>query len=106
MQKRGQASPEDGDALALTFVQPVAPRRRRKKSATKTTSSVGTAGSTARARGCDEPHSKRLTKTRHLADLAARRQRLHGGNTPGLAIAAKGRTQRPLLVIPKGAGNA
>jgi len=25
MQKRGQASPDDGDALALTFAQPVAP---------------------------------------------------------------------------------
>jgi hypothetical protein len=25
MQKRGQASPDDGDALALTFTQPVAP---------------------------------------------------------------------------------
>jgi hypothetical protein len=25
MQKRGQASPGDGDALALTFAQPVAP---------------------------------------------------------------------------------
>lgn len=24
-QKRGQASPDDGDALALTFAQPVAP---------------------------------------------------------------------------------
>ena len=25
MQKRGQATPDDGDALALTFAQPVAP---------------------------------------------------------------------------------
>jgi hypothetical protein len=25
MQKRGQASPDDGDALALTFARPVAP---------------------------------------------------------------------------------
>jgi hypothetical protein len=25
MQKRGQASPDDGDALALTFAQPAAP---------------------------------------------------------------------------------
>jgi hypothetical protein len=25
MQKRGQASPDDGDALALTFAQPVEP---------------------------------------------------------------------------------
>jgi hypothetical protein len=25
MQKRGQASPDDGDALALSFAQPVAP---------------------------------------------------------------------------------
>jgi hypothetical protein len=25
MQKRGQARPDDGDALALTFAQPVAP---------------------------------------------------------------------------------
>jgi hypothetical protein len=25
MQKRGQASPDDGDALALTFAQPVKP---------------------------------------------------------------------------------
>ena len=25
MQKRGQASPDDADALALTFAQPVAP---------------------------------------------------------------------------------
>jgi hypothetical protein len=25
MQKRGQASPDDGDALALTFAQPVSP---------------------------------------------------------------------------------
>ena len=25
MQKRGQSSPDDGDALALTFAQPVAP---------------------------------------------------------------------------------
>ena len=25
MQKRGQASPDDGDALCLTFAQPVAP---------------------------------------------------------------------------------
>jgi hypothetical protein len=25
MQKRGQASPDDGDALALTFAQPVVP---------------------------------------------------------------------------------
>jgi hypothetical protein len=25
MQKRGQASPDDGDALALTLAQPVAP---------------------------------------------------------------------------------
>jgi hypothetical protein len=25
IQKRGQASPDDGDALALTFAQPVAP---------------------------------------------------------------------------------
>jgi hypothetical protein len=25
MQKRGQPSPDDGDALALTFAQPVAP---------------------------------------------------------------------------------
>jgi hypothetical protein len=25
MQKRGQASPDDGDALALTFAHPVAP---------------------------------------------------------------------------------
>jgi hypothetical protein len=25
MQKRGLASPDDGDALALTFAQPVAP---------------------------------------------------------------------------------
>jgi hypothetical protein len=25
MQKRGQASPDDGDALASTFAQPVAP---------------------------------------------------------------------------------
>jgi hypothetical protein len=25
MQKRGQASPNDGDALALTFAQPVVP---------------------------------------------------------------------------------
>jgi hypothetical protein len=25
MQKRGQVSPDDGDALALTFAQPVAP---------------------------------------------------------------------------------
>jgi hypothetical protein len=25
MQKRGQASPDDGDALALTFAQPVQP---------------------------------------------------------------------------------
>ena len=48
-------------------------------------SKAGTAGSTARARGCDEPHSKRLTKTRHRADLAARRQRLHGGITGALA---------------------
>jgi hypothetical protein len=28
MQKRGQASPDDGDALALTFAQPVAPAER------------------------------------------------------------------------------
>jgi hypothetical protein len=28
MQKRGQASPDDGDALALTFAQPVAPAKR------------------------------------------------------------------------------
>jgi hypothetical protein len=28
MQKRGQASPDDGDALALTFAQRVAPARR------------------------------------------------------------------------------
>jgi hypothetical protein len=25
MQKRGQTSPDDGDALALTFAQPVSP---------------------------------------------------------------------------------
>ena len=63
MQRRGQASPDDGDALALTFAQAVA-RRRRKKRATRTMNSAGRAGtadSTARARGCDEPH-KRLTK--------------------------------------------
>ena len=84
MQKRGQASPDDGDALALTFAQAVAPAEK-EESATKTTSSAGTAGSTARARGCDEPHSKRRTKTRHRADLAARRQRLHGDITGGVA---------------------
>jgi len=28
MQKRGLASPDDGDALALTFAQPVAPAER------------------------------------------------------------------------------
>jgi hypothetical protein len=27
MQKRGQASPDDGDALALTFAQEVAPAK-------------------------------------------------------------------------------
>jgi hypothetical protein len=27
MQKRGQASPDDGDALALTFAQTVAPAK-------------------------------------------------------------------------------
>ena len=35
MQKRGQASPDDGDALALTFAQAVAPAEK-SKSATKT----------------------------------------------------------------------
>ena len=34
MQKRGQASPEDGDALAMTFVQ--ASHRRKWRSATRT----------------------------------------------------------------------
>jgi hypothetical protein len=52
LQKRGQASPDDGDALALTFAQTVAPREagrsrfapnRRKKSATKTMNSAGIA---------------------------------------------------------------
>jgi hypothetical protein len=44
MQKRGQASPDDGDALALTFAQTVPPAE--KESATETTNSAGTADST------------------------------------------------------------
>jgi hypothetical protein len=31
MQKRGQASPDDGDALALTFAQPVGAGCRRRR---------------------------------------------------------------------------
>ena len=31
MQKRGQASPDDGDALALTFAQEVAPAEKEKE---------------------------------------------------------------------------
>ena len=85
MQKRGQVSPDNGDALAWPLRRRC--RHQRRKSAMKTTSSAGragTAGSTAPERGCDEPHSKR-PKTRHRADLAARGQRLHGGITGVLA---------------------
>jgi len=31
MQKRGQASPDDGDALALTFAQKVAPAEKEER---------------------------------------------------------------------------
>jgi hypothetical protein len=51
MQKRGQASPDDGDALALTFAQPVAPRKSRNR--TKTKNSGGSAGAATRV-GCDD----------------------------------------------------
>ena len=51
MQRRGQASPDDGDALALTFAQAVTQRRRRKRSATKRMNSAGGGTSTVPERG-------------------------------------------------------
>jgi hypothetical protein len=53
MQKRGQANPDDGDALALTFAEPVAPaeveeKDEEKNSATRTTVAAVPAG------GCDD----------------------------------------------------
>jgi hypothetical protein len=52
MQKRGQASPDDGDALALSFAQPVAPRK--SKSRTRRRHSGDTPVAAVRAGGCDE----------------------------------------------------
>jgi hypothetical protein len=51
MQKRGKASPDDGDALALSFAQVVAPAK--------------AMASAAPTRVCDDPHLKRRAETRH-----------------------------------------
>jgi hypothetical protein len=51
MQKRGQASPDDGDALALTFAQEVAPAEVEEHDDDERYS-AGMA-STGKARGCD-----------------------------------------------------
>jgi hypothetical protein len=63
MQKRGQASPDDGDALALTFAQPVA--RRKSKSRTKRKNSGDTAAAAVARGGCDDAtqrvHSQSVT---------------------------------------------
>jgi hypothetical protein len=85
MQKPGQASPDDGDVLALTFTQAVAPAEKRERDEDDEFGGQDGARRVQRPeRGCDEPHSKR-PKTRHRADLAARGQRLHGGITGVLA---------------------
>jgi hypothetical protein len=51
MQKRGQASPDDGDALALTFAQPVAPaeKKRTRRRHSGATPAVATRGGCADA---------------------------------------------------------
>src|SRR5665811_1577757 len=51
MQKRGQASPDDGDALALTFAQPVAPAEVEERTRRKNSDATPAA---AVRRGCDE----------------------------------------------------
>jgi hypothetical protein len=63
MQKR----PDDGDALALSFAQAVAPAE--KEDATKTRNSAGHA-LTAPERGCDEPHRHDRSLRLPSADLA------------------------------------
>jgi hypothetical protein len=53
MQKPGQASPDDGDALALTFAQPVEPAEVEEE--TKRKNSATSGGTAAAAQGgCDD----------------------------------------------------
>ena len=91
MQTRGQAPPDDADALALICAQDVAPPEKEEERDEEVNSAgrAGTAGSTAQARACSEHHSKLRNQTRHRADFAARRQRLYekhlrGRPVPGL----------------------
>ena len=51
MQKRGQVSPHDGDALALTFAQRVAPAEVKEESDEEEFGMYGSQGSSD---GCDE----------------------------------------------------
>src|SRR5450631_2717244 len=66
MQKRGQASPDDGDALALTFAQPVSPAEVEEE--TKRKNSAGTPVAATRG-GCDDAtgrvHGQSVTTTFH-----------------------------------------
>jgi len=55
MQKRGQSSPDEGDALALTFAQEVAPAEVEEHDEDEEI--IGGMASTGKARGCDESHS-------------------------------------------------
>jgi hypothetical protein len=56
VQERGQASADDGDALALTFAQPVAPAEVEEEDRRK--NSAGTVAAAARAR-CDDATRQR-----------------------------------------------
>jgi hypothetical protein len=77
MQKRGQASPDDGDALALTFAQTVAPPEKEEESATKTTNSAGIASTDPDPdRGGDDSHSMGRTNSARI-DLAALIEKHH-----------------------------
>jgi hypothetical protein len=53
MQKRGQASPDGGDALALTFAQPVAPAEVEEPDEEEEFGSYGGIPVQAAAGGCD-----------------------------------------------------
>ena len=55
MQKRGQASPEDGDALALTFAQAVAPAEVEERDEEEAVGGYGITGADAWMR---DPHLK------------------------------------------------
>jgi hypothetical protein len=61
MPKRGQASPDDGDALALTFAQPVAPAEVEEPDEVEEFG--GTAAAATRG-GCDDANRAEITTTR------------------------------------------